>query len=142
MRLALDRQPQSRGRRVLMPMIILVVAVCIGWWSGWMRTNENQGLAEGVHVAVQQICEHDAGPMPIAWALPILRETFADAVGGWCEHGIDLASITVLVSQPAAGEDWRVVTVSAMPVSSLDLEVIFVSGETPMVRAVRINTDL
>ena len=131
---ALD--PASRRRRVVMPLVILVVAIGIGlWFPG--QTGSDGDIEQRLRNTLSSQCGPTMTPPVVQWALPIVQSTFEAAASRWCERGIDLASVTI--TQKDTGDGGRSITLHSPDGDSIHLLLTIESDGTPLVSSISLD---
>lgn len=80
-------KPTRRGRRSLLPLLILVVAGGLYLWS--MRTSSlaNERVASIVQEAADAVCSRGPLPEELAWPYSTLKFDFIEAIKPECGNG-------------------------------------------------------
>lgn len=107
----LETTRRSR-KRILMPMVIIGLAILLGWWFPGQDTQQRTEIEHHVRVAIAHQCD-DSSPRPhIQWALPIVEGVFGVAASYWCDRGVDLDGLSFSWGEGPAGTQLVLLTSS------------------------------
>lgn len=82
-----NMNPTRRGRRSLLPLLILVVAGGLYLWSIRTSSLANERVASIVQEAADAVCSRGPLPEELAWPYSTLKFDFIDAVKPGCGDG-------------------------------------------------------
>lgn len=94
------KPPQSQWRRrVVMPLLILLMALAIGLWSRSQKSQVADEHMSLLRIAVHNACDPESPKATLAWGW-VLHSIFSSFIKDWCDAGIDVARISI---QPGPG---------------------------------------
>ena len=76
-----------------MPLLILGIAIALGWWYPREPETTTTGLLQRFQRSLLAGCEGDHDPKGVRWALPVVRNVYLEAVETWCRNGDALGDI-------------------------------------------------